>query len=245
MFTHTKIRSHKCPHCLYASSTSQAIKIHITNVHMKVRPFKCTECKFTTAYPKNLRLHKMRIHLRNPSSSTKSSQLESYQCCYCDYRASTTRHISLHIRYSHSDEGKLKSSQNHNNSFEFNAHSRAVKKIYKCDVCKIKLLSLRGMDNHKSHFHTINPFSKTLNCQLCQDTFTNMYNLKLHIQAHKKNFHKCTECLYMTTSVRRFEQHMMSHVNNKLFVCNDCSKAFKLKKILKQHRRNFHYETFM
>ncbi|XP_057321105.1 zinc finger protein 181-like isoform X2 [Microplitis mediator] len=248
MRIHSNIRPYKCPYCLYASSVSANTKNHIMNMHMNKRPLKCTECEYTSIYSGKLRAHKIKKHFRDPSSSTNALQIENYACGYCNYKAVTTRHINYHMRTCHSDvKKKFKSSKcpvsqnHHNNSFGFPAQDYGGKKKYKCDVCMAKFKTLRGIDNHKSNYHSINPFSKTLNCQFCQDTFTNVHNLKLHTNTHKKvNFHKCTECLYTTTLVTRLEKHMTSHVNNKLFVCNDCSKAFKLKKILKQHRKNFH-----
>ena len=75
-------------------------------------------------------------------------------------------------------------------------------------------------------------------CNICEKAFANRYELRIHMDTHKKErTFKCDKCEKAFTESRYLKSHKHLHDEEKPFKCNNCPKAFKLSQYLKRHFR--------
>lgn len=205
---------------------------------IKNKYYTCTFCNFKTGTLRCLNNHLRRFH----------NDKTPYICTECSYSSTNLRALNVHINHHFAKKTYRCSQCTYSTACNSNflSHIEIHKsKNYKCDVCRSLFSKKESFSKHKLDNHTVFPYNQTAKCEFCDDQFTNKYNKKLHLMTHKnknKKFRKCNRCIYMTRSVKQFKKHMDEHKFNRLFICNDCSQSFPLKKLLVQHRSNFHYE---
>lgn len=250
-WTHVKKRPYRCRLCNYGSKTLQNLKIHFRRVHTKERPFVCPHfpCKFAGAYSQDLKSHirnrhskndktisldhlsnnrsRSHTHLKRNSSSVNLKEIKidneinptkkMYPCTDCTFSTPYPNELKVHL----------------------SQHETKSLQSFKCDACGNRFIN---KDQHIRNYHSLFPSNKEAKCSFCNETFTNNYNMKLHLKTHaNKNLKKCGICLYITSSKKKFRIHMSDHKKNKLFTCNDCNKSFRSKKLCMEHQIGFHY----
>ncbi|CAD6218805.1 GSCOCG00011471001-RA-CDS [Cotesia congregata] len=251
-WTHIKERPFRCRLCNYGSKLQQHLKMHIRRIHTNERPFVCPHvpCMFAGAYSQDLKNHiknkhskndktvsldslrnnrsRSHTHLESDSSSVNLKDMKTkinsinpteqmYPCTHCTFSTPCTNELKVHL-----SKHETESSEN-----------------FKCDACGKRFIN---KDQHIRNYHTLFPSNKEIKCSFCEETFTNNYNMKVHLKTHvNKDLKKCGICLYITSSKKKFRIHMSDHRKNKLFTCNNCSKSFRSKNLCSEHRINFHY----
>ncbi|KAG8036267.1 hypothetical protein G9C98_004847 [Cotesia typhae] len=226
------------PPYTFAEATSRDLERLSKMERTKNKYYKCTICNFKTGTLRCLNNHLRRFH----------NDKTPYICTECSYSSTNLRALNVHINHHFAKETYRCSQCTYSTACNSDllSHIEIHKsKKYKCDICRSLFSKQESFSKHKLDNHTVFPFNQTAKCKFCDDQFTNKYNKKLHLMTHEhknKKFHKCNRCIYMTLSVKQFKKHMDEHKFNRLFICNDCSKSFPLKKLLVQHRSNFHYE---
>ncbi len=75
-------------------------------------------------------------------------------------------------------------------------------------------------------------------CSICNNVFTQQYNLRTHHKSvHLKNKkHSCTLCKKKFYKKNDLTRHVQTHTGEKPFKCIECYKSFSLKGNLKKHR---------
>ena len=107
-------------------------------------------------------------------------------------------------------------------------HKEVREKLIKCDLCEFCSDSRGNMKRHaNSHF----PAPKTLECNECAKLFGNKAHLERHRQIHNPSFKKkfgCERCNQSFSERYNLKQHI-DFVHNKIlkFVCKECGKKLK------------------
>jgi uncharacterized Zn-finger protein len=149
------------------------------------------------------------------------------------------------------------------------------KVAYQCKVCfaafgtRKKILlhvpmheNSRNLVNSSKHQQLIGEDGQQC-CHLCNKTFTNASDFKLHMSAHEENrtldptkvtrktnttseikltlgTHNCSFCGKEFRRAHEKVKHERIHSNEKPYICSECSKAFRTHYSLSVHKKNVH-----
>ena len=72
-------------------------------------------------------------------------------------------------------------------------------------------------------------------CQLCQDTFHTLQDLRDHVATHERVNFECTICGKKSKSKRSLANHIKRHSEN--YACDLCEKKYTSKSSLYNHQR--------
>uniref|UniRef100_A0A1A9WK05 C2H2-type domain-containing protein n=1 Tax=Glossina brevipalpis TaxID=37001 RepID=A0A1A9WK05_9MUSC len=110
-----------------------------------------------------------------------------------------------------------------------------------CDICGLKLASLRGLKRHKIRQHPQDG-KKGFTCPICPKVPPNLNALKEHIKyTHETGFdHKCTICGKGFKRSRSLIEHMATHTGDVLYTCTWCPKTFNSNANMHAHRKKAH-----
>lgn len=75
-------------------------------------------------------------------------------------------------------------------------------------------------------------------CEVCQRTFNDLYNLRIHKMIHtgEKPF-QCEECGKRFRQYNKLKIHCITHTNEKPYICDICGKGFRFRNYLSVHKR--------
>ncbi|CAH1792573.1 unnamed protein product [Owenia fusiformis] len=103
------------------------------------------------------------------------------------------------------------------------------------------------------NLRNIYTFSMAHICHFCGAGFTTKYNMQRHLRSvHQLNLHHnlsfiCDQCPAIYTRKEKLEEHVNSkHPSDSspVFTCNECSKTFAYKRLLKRHEETHSDVTF-
>ncbi|XP_067213476.1 zinc finger protein 287-like isoform X2 [Linepithema humile] len=107
-----------------------------------------------------------------------------------------------------------------------------------CKKCDKQFESKQEYELHERMAHDQQKFS----CSVCNNSFTNQSNLKMHMTMHKKvskseKEYPCDICGKVLNHPSSVVYHKEAeHNNGRRFVCNKCNKSFKHKQLLQRHQ---------
>ncbi|XP_073812197.1 uncharacterized protein [Musca autumnalis] len=103
-------------------------------------------------------------------------------------------------------------------------------KIHMCEQCHE---GFRRRQDLKSHMET----GHTLECDVCQRTFSTQRLLRFHKRMHYNNNkpYECSVCQKKYSSKGMLEEHMNTHTGYRPYKCPECSKDFASKYTLQIH----------
>lgn len=212
-YTHTGEKPHKCSLCDHATTTSQALLVHIRHIHTGEKPYNCDLCDYSAATSGSIDVHKRTHATERPytcdvcnHSSTQNSALKRhmrihtgerpYRCAECDYTSADAGHLIIHKRR-HTGE-----------------------RPYKCHDCDAAFVKSSYLKTHK-RTHTGEKPYKCPHCDYaCSDS---PKALRLHVLTHTgEKPHECTVCSYTCTTISKLRMHVRVHTNERPYQCNEC-----------------------
>lgn len=139
------------------------------------------------------------------------------------------------------------------------------RKKFECSTCQINFNRHGDLKRHMVKHSNIRPYK----CLVCEKTFKRLSELNSHMQIHSGVKYTCETCNFTTmnkislrTHNRRIHQrdlryhcehcnkgfmsnydlqdHVVSHLGTKTFICEYCGKAYSQKSYLVAHKRMIH-----
>lgn len=154
-------------------------------IALKTLRYKCGSCGRSYSSKNQMLKHQNSAHADSP-----------YSCDICGHRFVSKQKISFHIR-THQDCNRSE-------------HFMAVKKLYKCGVCKHLISTKSALERHKSNIHfDIYDFM----CEVCSARFRDRSSLNKHLVKHHKKVvdtssdFVCLQCGMRFITFSRFERH--------------------------------------
>ena len=203
------------------------------------------KCSFYADSRQNLHSHKVSEHGVEPAI-----------CCkICNYTTTVPRHITKHIKYEHSDKGKVEKLKD--GSFKCNycdfkskgqsavSRHKAAEHFgvrYKCGECDYVAKQRGSIYMHKQAKHDDVVFS----CHLCEFKSGYKHTLSIHLKAHDQNhvktiaMLKCEQCpkTYQTQDGLRIHREVKHE--GLVYRCETCNYKTQYRKQLRDHSQRYH-----
>ena len=204
-FRFTKIKQndcnmYQCDVCSKILKDKSKLKDHYT-LHTGEKSHKCEECGDTFRLESTLRSHRINKH----------SSERNYICSICNKSYKHATDLKVHM----------------------NIHTNTR---FKCDLCGSDFSAIQTLKEHIMCRHLemrmsrdcpSNPVTVECNelskCRVCQKTFSNRMNLKLHMQTHEgtQEFN-CDLCGALFSRKADRDRHRMRHTGERPFKCDTC-----------------------
>lgn len=119
---------------------------------------------------------------------------------------------------------------------------RNVKKT--CPVCKLGFKTVIKLKEHLQSQHGTRMFGKDIRCNVeeCNKNIeeSNFYDHVIFGHFGEQYKLKCDQCNFKTTTSSKLKNHLMMHLDERPFKCQDCDKTFRTKSQLTEHSLVLH-----
>ncbi|CAG2058070.1 unnamed protein product [Timema podura] len=228
-----------CKHCDEYFTQEQLLRRH-TKLHSNTVSLTQKEEKDENKVSNSISTNKKRAE--NNGKRRGKFKNKPYICDQCEIICRTKlelrQHLKIHTERNERQytceycgkEFKLKTLLQHH--MESHKDKTDAKNSLMCNICGKKYKKSGSLTKHALEHEGKGQFK----CRLCREIFlTDCERTKHREKVHEKPW-KCDLCPHTFMSKDKLDQHVKWHVNkeSEVFVCNICSKEFKLKVNLKR-----------
>ena len=241
-----------CKECSFSTTRPSHYLSHIKLHEKSSTSYKCDECGFVCLRKSVLTKHKV------------SHAQYLMHCNYCSYKCSDIKVFEKHRKRRHGDgtsEMKEKKSSIFfkQKSFVENYSKNSVMKLdkknqkssekLKCSHCDYKTANQSHM---KRHSNTVHREDRPHLCDVCGGAFKTNHSLKQHHIAKHYNLdelnscnstiqgHICNICKKVCRSSTDLKEHLLTHSEERTFLCEVCGATFKTKSVQRMHILTVH-----
>lgn len=241
--SHTAQR-YSCTLCDVNFGKYKELVEHTRNQHPDEKPYKCSECDYASVERSKLVRH-MKLHTSD----------RPFQCPHCSVAATTAFNLKRHIR-THTGEkpfqcDKCDARFAEGDGLVTHQRTHLTDKPYPCDKCPMSFTRHAERLKHLLRMHRA---SKEFICRLCQSTYPDLYQLRLHSKTHQVKKFKCDLCDYSSHCANYIEMHKLKkHEDScdsqpvdvetdkvKKFKCDLCDFSSQYAKCLEIHKLKKH-----
>ena len=203
----------KCSLCDFVAEAFPGLTEHLIRNHNVTGPPRCDVCELDFASGKQLDLHLDKKH-------GPRKQPAKFKCGACESIFSSKQLCQSHISRVHMKKDKTGEDQ-----------KKASK--YSCKKCEFTSTAAQDFYDHMKIEH-----GEEIVCDVCEKTFSNIHNLKLHQETvHLKNkTAACYVCGKHFDHIRYLKAHMEIHSDTHKFSCSKCERRFSCKASLIAHQ---------
>ncbi|CAL8262057.1 unnamed protein product [Lota lota] len=165
-----------------------------------------------------------------------------YQCSHCHKRfrlsSTLTTHQQTHataggftcgrcVRVFHS-AGELRAHR------QTHRHAQPASPRLGCPACSQTFATQTALFRHQqTHPATDRPFK----CSVCDQVFTDLTQLRIHLREHKKRSFQCDQCPKSFITLSNLQVHARRHSTPQAHLCSQCGKRFWTRGGLENHLR--------
>ena len=210
----------KCAYCR-KRVTKGALNVHLAIKHREQTILNHPEICFSKPCGDCDMMFLGFFDLDRHSMDTHGKSIKEWKCKKCDEMFATSNLRNLHRRKDH----------------------RSDIPTFKCPYCKYRTekpaLNNHIYTTHKDKRQLHPEIEARYNCEQCDETFYSKSYKDMHMKTNHITNSVCPECSKVCVNMRALELHMIEH-SGEIFVCEICSKEFKLKSYLKRHVNRVH-----
>jgi len=206
-----------------ATETASGDDIHTDDIPME-RTHICTICSAVFSSKHDLLVHKYEHAGEKP-----------FKCAQCERAFRYKSGLKTHIRETHSGVGIGVAERSGSTAY---GHMHYLQP-YGCAVCGIKI-SLTKISNLAEHVtqHEDTTLEKPFQCNLCDETFADLEELRMHVK-NKKDI-QCKLCGKSYQDYIGLQKHVRDTHSPQNGMCNVCGKGFSSQSYLKTHIERVH-----
>ena len=198
------------------------------NINGTGKTFSCNDCDQTYTTMSNLKKHISSVH-----------EGIRYCCPFCKKEFTRKSMLNIHVR------DRCKATFGHKQGLNGNIISYPEgKKKFQCFSCHKLFLHLQSLSIHNinCHLKTGNVSKKYIVCNICDETYMSMRDLKSHISSiHEGIKFYCPLCKEEFTQKYGLDHHVRRfHYGVKPFSCKICDKSFSEHSRINRHIRTVH-----
>lgn len=215
-------------HCTPISDIAKCYQCYVEPAASE-RPHKCKECGAILPDHKAYRTHVIRTHhhvtikcyqCESEPAITNESDPRRHKCVFCQQWFPNHVEFQIHFKDAHNE--------NVDTYFGWLSECRE----YTCYICERNLKQREYLVTHmKSHFDKYLEHQ----CHTCGLRVRTESVLKEHMKRHEEKASECDLCNKTFPNYFRMRSHRLCHTSELKYVCEICSKGFKLSKYLSRH----------
>ncbi|KXJ68724.1 hypothetical protein RP20_CCG002031 [Aedes albopictus] len=226
----------ECKECSITFSKLPVYNRHLARHDASERPFKCDYCAMRFNCPMNRNKHHKNVHNKGESKPTEPE----FVCEVCEKPYISKDGLFYHLKTKHSIEerhtcGICQKYYRSKSTLETHMQVHTGGRVRKCSLCPQTFRTYSAFYAH-SIMHT-----DRFECKECGKRYPAALQLRAHMEsAHSDGQQfECAECpgKLFKTSVGLRTHMAYTHRKNKPFMCDFCSRSFKRKDLLDNHRR--------
>jgi len=215
----------KCEQCPKMFYSIAQLKLH-RRVHTGERPFSCSICQMKFAKKSTLKNHYL-IHTKE----------KPWQCDECPKKFGRKDHLNSHVMRVHSNHrphscgicGKAFASKGNRDK---HLTSHLNERPHRCPKCGKRFRRAEGLRKHL-RAHDIKSTALTNKGTL------SLHFMKIHTDKSGQPF-GCVFCALTFARAFKFENHLISHIGEKPYICTLCSNSFSTNASLSRHMKFVH-----
>nr|XP_034304450.1 transcriptional regulator ATRX isoform X2 [Crassostrea gigas] len=234
--------TYKCEHCDYATPKRAMLGRHLRTHGIYV----CLRCNFIYNSKDVLKEHVLQEH-KDRADYKLCRKCSRYIRCHEisleKHMEECTGPVPFKCKFCEKEfkyESSLKS--------HIIRHDPDAPKRFNCPQCTYKSNYKANLKKHLKNIHNTERVKKEYPCTFenCEKKFHTEDNLKRHMKFHSdvRNY-PCPQCPKRFKTSAALRGHVIVHDPARPFKCNinDCTKDFRSKKLLKNHKEEFHNMT--
>ncbi|XP_052807919.1 uncharacterized protein LOC128236834 [Mya arenaria] len=234
----------RCDVCEVDFDTNQTLMMHIERKHgpkLHSERFKCTfdDCGKLFQSQPALTGHINRVHLEQKSGASN----KIYTCEICQYETISQEELLDHKKLDHDADIKCKPCSLVFDSYQaLKAHTDQVHdgELF-CDHCDQTFPNRPALQRHMKQHSSTHAFT----CHICAKVLSTKASLEDHVECHKPASERTYRyfCGYCGKGFRiksNYEDHLNKHTGNRPYKCDQCTKMFGFRSMLKKHKKFVH-----
>lgn len=225
-----------CAQCLNVFKTPEELAEHSRTEHTII----CNKCGEKFKGQNTLRSHKTRIH----------AVKREFSCEMCRRRFKSESRLEAHVA-GHEPSAARRLAYcapcrvQYKNIYVYRNHLRNsanhTERAYPCPECDKKFASKVYWTKHYNFYHL---HKSQYKCDVCNKLFISACRLKNHNQKYhgllRTRDHACNVCGKKFYTVSTLRAHILTHSEQRTYMCEDCGDTFKQRPSLYTHTRLVH-----